>query len=1160
MYFPRATTLEALEARIVPALTVLHPIPDLIPGIGATGASLDLANAFDAAGNFRTHVLFTTNYIDPANPTVPQVIEFELFDDKAPVTVANFLRYVRGLAPSDFDDVFFHRLIPGFVLQGGGFETGSPGTHIATDPEVHNEFNPLDTERSNLVGTVAMAKTGLGPHTGTSEWFVNLGNNAGNLDSQNGGFTVFAKVTQGMNVVNAIAALNRFNLAGSLGGPFTDLPLQNYNADPDGNPATPSPTPTAAQFITITDATVKTPTPASAPGVTYTVQSITDATTLAPTNLVAGAITGQNLALTYLAGANGVAKVTVKASQAGEPDVLEDFLVTLRPNVVAMTTTITPGILVPGEQFDIAVQIQNSGAARLVGNYDVTFYLSRFDAALDPQGTIVQPGVDEVFATLANQSLNLASGGSTSLSALFAVPKQLVQQQGAVTYRIIADVKQVAGGTVTELFTDDNVALNSPQHQLFNAFGTFSGRTNVTLTYLDAATTNVNATVTGGGFGQFDPQGVGDLDRVSVSGTTAASTFTITAGSPTVLDAVFIAAPIGTADLAPVTVISSFRANAGIRTLTVGNLGDGIATHPFSIGAFAADPAQKATITLAQVRDIEFTSAMPIAALTAVSWLDADAEADVITVPAIDSLLLTGDATVNGAFQADISVTGSTPLPLFRISYFDPANQFAILTVNGGGYAHFTPQRGGATGPLEVVGTTALSTLSLVAAGATELDSLSITNVIGSATLSGVNVKGNVEALAGIRALTLGNVGDGTATRTLTIGAFAADAAQRATITLGQVRDVALTSTMPVGAITAASWVDSGGAQEAITAPSITSIEITAGTFDPSVSVTGAAPLGSFKLRYTDAASQPITLTINSGGYAKFAAVGALEVRGTTALSSLSIAGASAAVKTTLTSLLIPQTIGGASLANVILNGDLNAAGGIRTLILGNLGDGTASHSISVGAFTNNAAQKATITLGQVRDFALTSAMPIGALTAVDWLDSNASSELITAPAIDSILISGNTNHRGAFQADLTITGTTKLQSFIVTGTVSTARLQTAGDVGLIRLGALARSEILVGVDTVPRALADFAGKNHRIDTFKILNGSATGIPLIDSKIAAARFGSISVGKVAPNSGTARWGFIADRINSYLVGTKSAFNLAAPAIFDQRTHYAVKIV
>ena len=1162
MKSPFLSIIEPLESRIAPALTVLHPIPDLIPGIGQTGATLDLANAFDAAGSFRTHVLFTTNYIDPANPGVPQVIALELFDDKAPVTVANFLRYVNGLAPSDYDGVFFHRSVPGFVLQGGGFDVSAPGTHIAIDPEVHNEFKALDTERSNLVGTVAMAKTGLGPHTASSEWFVNLANNAANLDNQNGGFTVFAKVTQGMNVVNAIAALSRYGLT-SLASALSDVPLQNYNADPDNNSSTPPPTPSAAQFITITDAAVVLPTAASAAGVSYSIASIVNATTQAATDLVTGNIAGNALQLHYKAGASGVAKVTVKASKSGETDVFEDFLVTLKPNLIA-TTTDDPfaSVLVPGDKANVSVQITNNGVAATSGNFDVTFYLSRIGAP-DTLGTAVEPGVDAVIGSLTGQTLNLASGGNTTLTTQVTIPERLLAVQ-AEYYRVIAEVKPAAGASA-ELFSDDNVTLNAGQHRLYNAFGSFAGRTNVPLTYVDEAGHSVTATLTGGGFGQFDPQGVGDLAKLAIYQTTAASALAMTAAQTTSLDALYIDAAIGSAALGDLAVKTSFDAHGGIKTLTLGNVGDGIATRPFSIGAFAADATQKVTLTLGQVRDVQFTSTMPVGAFKAVCWLDADAEADLLTTPAIDTLFLTGDATVNGAFQADVNVTGTNDLGSFRIAYLDATNQPAIVLITGGGYAHFTPRLGGPEGDLDVLDTTAASGLSVSAGNPTALASLYIANVIGAAALSSVTLNGDFEAHAGIKTLSLGGIADGTTTHTLKIGAFAASATQKAALNLGRIHEVALTSAMPLSTLTAIEWLDANTSGELITAPSIDSIVITgdathSGVFDPALSLTGTAGLQSFKLTYLDASDRAITLTVTSGGTGKVTTAGALEVRNTTALSSLSLAGTTTSVKPALNSILITNPIGTASLANVTLRGDFTAQGGIKNLLLGNVGDGTATHAISIGAFVNNPAEKTTVTLGQVRDTTLTSAMPVGVLTAVDWLDSNASSELITAAAIDTVSITGDTTHRGAFQADLTITGTTKLQAFLVTGAVSAAHLQIAGDVGLIRLGSLARSEIFVGVTSLPRTLADFGVNKHRIDTFKILNNAATATPLIDSQIAAARFGSISVGKVAPASGLTRFGFIADVIGKYQVGTVTSGVLAAPMIFDQRTHYAVKIV
>ena len=1072
------SAIELLESRIAPALIVLHPIPDIVPGIGATGATLDLGNAFDAAGNFRTHVQFTTNYIDPLNPAQPQIIELELFDDKAPVTVANFLRYVNGLAPSDLDGVFFHRSVPGFVLQGGGFATDAPGSHIAIDPEVHNEFTAGDAERSNLVGTVAMAKTGLGPHTATSEWFVNLANNAANLDNQNGGFTVFAKVTQGMNVVNAIAALGTRNLSG-LNGALTNVPLQNYDPDPDGNPATPPPTPTAAQFLTITDASVIAPAPANAAGISFSVVSITDATTQAATDLVTGTVAGQSLQLQYKAGASGVAKVTVKASKSGEADVFEDFLVTVKPNlIVTLTSDPLPQVIVPGDKANVGVLVTNSGAAS-IGNFDVRIHLSK-----------TLPDFDMVIGTLTNQSL--ASGATLAVPLQASIPQSLLLQQGA-SFRVTAEVLPSGGASGIELFSDDNVNVNTQQgHTLFNAFGTFSvggvgGRSNAPMTYVDAAGETVTARLTGGGFGLFDPTFAGSIGVLSLRATTADSIFSIVTGNAsaqTVLDSITIDDPLGTANLGNVTVKGNFDALKGIKTLTLGNIGDGTATHTLSIGAFAADAAQKATITLGKVHDVALTSGMPLGALNAVEWLDSNASRELITAPAIDTVFITGDATHSGVFQAGFAISGATKLQSFRLAYLDPASQPITLTVTGGGYGQFDPLHNGSAGVLEVYETTAASALSLVAANGsvqTPLDKVRIVTPLGTAALGNLTVTGDFEALAGVANLTIGD----------------------------------------------------------------------------------ATGLELFRLGYRDSVNQPITLTITGGGYGQFdpqhnGSVEVMEVRDTNAVSVLTLVAASASVKTQLAKLSITAPLGTAALGNLTLKGDFEALGGIKTLTLGNIGDGTATHALSIGAFAADPAQKATITLGQARDMALTSAMPLASLSAVDWLDANNSNELITAPGIDSLLIRGDATHKGAFQGDLTVTGPTKLLAFTVTGTMSNSRVQIAGDVGMVKLGGLVRSDFLVGVTAVPSTLADFGAIQHKIDKFKILNSA--GPALNDSRIAAAKFGSISVAKVKGASGVADFGFIADRIASYQVGATTKQGLDAPRRFDRHGHYVARLV
>jgi MYXO-CTERM domain-containing protein len=157
-------------------------------------------------------------------------IDIELYDDQAPITVANFLSYAgRG----DYtNNGFIHRSVPGFIVQGGGYIYGnSPlGIFVARipvlAPPIQNEFSAL---RSNVRGTIAMAKLPGDPNSATSEWFFNLADNSANLDNQNGGFTVFGRVLgSGMTVVDAIANLPVWN-ATSVNGALGNLPLINFD-------------------------------------------------------------------------------------------------------------------------------------------------------------------------------------------------------------------------------------------------------------------------------------------------------------------------------------------------------------------------------------------------------------------------------------------------------------------------------------------------------------------------------------------------------------------------------------------------------------------------------------------------------------------------------------------------------------------------------------------------------------------------------------------------------------------------------------------------------------------------------------------------------------------------------------------------------------------
>ena len=150
-------------------------------------------------------------------------IDITLYDTQAPLTVANFLKYVNSGA---FDNSFFHRSMPGFIIQGGGYTWNNTTNGVAAVPPLAPVKNEFSSSRSNIRGTIAMAKLGGNPDSATSQWFINLADNSSNLDNQNGGFTVFGQVSvSGMQIADAIAALSTMNVCGTSACAFTDLPV-----------------------------------------------------------------------------------------------------------------------------------------------------------------------------------------------------------------------------------------------------------------------------------------------------------------------------------------------------------------------------------------------------------------------------------------------------------------------------------------------------------------------------------------------------------------------------------------------------------------------------------------------------------------------------------------------------------------------------------------------------------------------------------------------------------------------------------------------------------------------------------------------------------------------------------------------------------------------
>lgn len=137
----------------------------------------------------------------------------ELFDKEAPGTVENFLKYIDD---EFFDGTIFHRVVPGFVIQGGGFTEDM--NQKKTRPSIKNEAdNGLKNER----GTLSMARTS-DVNSATSQFFVNLKDNEF-LDHQRGnfGYAVFARVAAGMDVIDKIAGVETGRRRG-----FDDVPVE----------------------------------------------------------------------------------------------------------------------------------------------------------------------------------------------------------------------------------------------------------------------------------------------------------------------------------------------------------------------------------------------------------------------------------------------------------------------------------------------------------------------------------------------------------------------------------------------------------------------------------------------------------------------------------------------------------------------------------------------------------------------------------------------------------------------------------------------------------------------------------------------------------------------------------------------------------------------
>ncbi|NCA90007.1 MAG: peptidyl-prolyl cis-trans isomerase [Gammaproteobacteria bacterium] len=155
-------------------------------------------------------IRLTTNHGD---------IALELDYDKAPITAKNFEDYVRD---GHYDGTIFHRVINGFMIQGGGMDT-----RFMQKPTRESIPNEAKNGLKNKAGTIAMART-MDPHSASAQFFINVADN-GFLDypGQDGwGYCVFGKVTEGMDVVNKIKGVKTGNRQGHQDVPAEDVVIE----------------------------------------------------------------------------------------------------------------------------------------------------------------------------------------------------------------------------------------------------------------------------------------------------------------------------------------------------------------------------------------------------------------------------------------------------------------------------------------------------------------------------------------------------------------------------------------------------------------------------------------------------------------------------------------------------------------------------------------------------------------------------------------------------------------------------------------------------------------------------------------------------------------------------------------------------------------------
>ncbi len=291
VYFLLLATSACPAENFLPVFNIQERPLEIESGSGQ--ATFPLGDYFIAEEIDDQVVRFTAEY-DDGTGTVSKNLDMALFRDRTPGTRANFLKYV---SDGDYVDSFIHRSVPGFVVQGGGFGFSPTGVvAVPTDAPIVNEPGI-----SNTAGTISMAKLGGDPDSATSQFFISNGANSANLDYQNGGFTVFARMTRetfpNARLFNNPAEFPRLNF----GSPLNETPI--HKSFPE-----PVPRSKFISFPSVGLAPLPTGQAATAPTLSFSL------TTPPASTFATSSITGTNLQITQTGITRGLGEFVVTAT------------------------------------------------------------------------------------------------------------------------------------------------------------------------------------------------------------------------------------------------------------------------------------------------------------------------------------------------------------------------------------------------------------------------------------------------------------------------------------------------------------------------------------------------------------------------------------------------------------------------------------------------------------------------------------------------------------------------------------------------------------------------------------------------------------------------------------------------------------------------------